>query len=325
MHPLEEKLNSFINKKAKNYFVAYSGGVDSTVLLNCANRIIKSYKGLSLVALHINHNYSDDSNAWKNHCIDFCNKRNIKILTFDLDLSKLKGASLENQLRNLRYKIFEENIGKDEKLFMAHHLDDNVETLFLRLFRGTGLKGAKSIPFKRPLGKGELVRPFLDVPKKDIENYAVDKELNFISDKSNEDINFDRNFIRNEIIPWVKKRWPKYDHNIKKFILNANESYEIVNNQTKIDFSTVSSGKKDQIFLSKLIVLPKHRQKNIIIFWIDSLNLNPPNGKVLNEIVDKFVFAAKDKDPTFFWGTKEKEGSVCLKIKKDNLIAKSIS
>ena len=70
---------------------------------------------------------------------------------------------------------------------------------------------------------------------------------------------------------------------------------------------------------------PKNRQKNIIIFWIDTLNLNPPNGKVLNEIVDKFVFAAKDKDPTFFWGTKEIKGSVCLKIKKDNLIAKSIS
>ena len=208
---------------------------------------------------------------------------------------------------------------------MAHHLDDNVETLFLRLFRGTGLKGAKSIPFKRSLGKGELVRPFLDIPKKDIENYAADKELNFISDKSNEDINFDRNFIRNEIIPSIKKRWPKFNHNIKKFISNANESYEIVNNQTKIDFSAVSSSKKDQIFLSKLIAFPKNRQKNIIIFWIDTLNLNPPNGKVLNEIVDKFVFAAKDKDPTFFWGTKEKKGSVCLKIKKDNLIAKSIS
>ena len=149
--------------------------------------------------------------------------------------------------------------------------------------------------------------------------------MNFISDKSNEDINFDRNFIRNEIIPSIKKRWPKFNHNIKKFISNANESYEIVNNQTKIDFSAVSSSKKDQIFLSKLIAFPKNRQKNIIIFWMDSLNLNPPNGKVLNEIVDKFVFASKDKDPTFFWGTKEKKGSVCLKIKKDNLIAKSIS
>ena len=149
--------------------------------------------------------------------------------------------------------------------------------------------------------------------------------MNFISDKSNEDINFDRNFIRNEIIPSIKKRWPKYNHNIKKFITNANESYEIIKNQTEIDFSAVSSNKKDQIFLSKLIALPKNRQKNIIIFWIDTLNLNPPNGKVLNEIVDKFVFAAKDKNPIFFWGTKEKKGSVCLKIKKDNLIAKSIS
>ena len=78
------------------------------------------------------------------------------------------------------------------------------------------------------MGKGELVRPFLDVTKKDIENYAADKELNFISDKSNEDVNFDRNFIRNEIIPLIKKRWPKYNHNIKKFISNANESNEII-------------------------------------------------------------------------------------------------
>ena len=325
MHPLEEKLNSLINKKVKNYFVAYSGGVDSTVLLNCANKIIKSFKGSSLIAIHINHNYSNDSITWKNHCIEFCNKRNIKILTFDLDLSKLKGASLENQLRDLRYKVFAENLGKDEQLFMAHHLDDNVETLFLRLFRGTGLKGVKSIPFKRLLGKGELVRPFLAFPKKDIEKYAEENELDFINDKTNEDVNFDRNFIRKEIIPLIEKRWPKYNQNLQKFILNANESYEIVNDQIKIDFSVVSSSKKDQIVLSKLLAFPKNKQKNILIFWIDSLNLNAPNGKVLNEIVDKFVFANKDKDPTFFWGTKEKQGSVCLKIKKDMLIAKSIT
>ena len=86
-----------------------------------------------------------------------------------------------------------------------------------------------------------------------------------------------------------------------------------------------NSCKKDQIVLSKLLAFPKSKQKNIIIFWINSLNLNAPNGKVLNEIIDKFVFANRDKDPTFFWGTKEKQGSVCLKIKKDKLIAKSIT
>ena len=141
MHPLEKKLLPLINKEVKNYFVAFSGGVDSTTLLDCADTIIKSFAGLNLTALHINHNYSDSSDLWEKHCIDFCEKRDIDILTFDLDLTEIKGASLENQLRKMRYKIFEENLKEGDRIFFGHHLDDNVETLFLRLFRGTGLKG----------------------------------------------------------------------------------------------------------------------------------------------------------------------------------------
>lgn len=325
MYPLEKKILPFINKEIKNYFVAFSGGVDSTALLDCADTIIKSSEGLNLTALHINHNYSDSSNLWKKHCIDFCEKRDIKILTFDLDLKKIKGASLENQLRNMRYKIFEENLKEGDRIFLGHHLDDNVETLFLRLFRGTGLKGARAIPFERSLGKGQLIRPFLDISKKDIEKFAKERSLDFISDHSNEEIIFDRNFIRKEIFPLIEKRWPKYNHNLNKFILNANESYEIVLNQIEEDFKLVSSNNKNEIVLSELTNFSKSKQKNIIIFWIDSLGFNIPNGKVLKEIVDKFVFASKDKDPSFIWGSKNKVGSVCLKIKKDRLIAKSIS
>ena len=95
--------------------------------------------------------------------------------------------------------------------------------------------------------------------------------------------------------------------------------------QTEKDFNSVSSDKKNKIVLSKLISFPKNKQKNIIIYWIDSLGLNIPNTKILNEIVEKFVFAIKDKNPKFIWGTSEKEGSVCLKIKKDFLIAQSIT
>ena len=120
-------------------------------------------------------------------------------------------------------------------------------------------------------------------------------------------------------------RWPKYNYNLSKFIQNANESYEIVLSQTEKDFNSVSSDKKNKIVLSKLISFPKNKQKNIIIYWIDSLGLNIPNTKILNEIVEKFVFALKDKNPKFIWGTSEKEGSVCLKIKKDFLIAQSIT
>lgn len=325
LHSLKNKLNPLIDKNINNYFVGFSGGVDSTVLLDCANTIIKPISSISLTAIHVNHNYSEASQVWKQHCIDFCKERNIKILTFDLKKSIIKGASLENQFRKLRYEIFEKNLKGGEKIFLGHHLDDNIETLFFRLFRGTGLRGARSIPFKRTLGKGQLLRPFLDVPKKDIEKYAKEKDLSFIKDNSNEDVSFDRNYIRNEILPLVKNRWPKYDQNLNQFILNTNQSYEIVLDQIKKDFLSVSTDKKNEIVLSKLKAFPKNIQKNIIIYWIESLDLNIPNGKVLNEIVEKFVFALKDKNPKFIWGTKEKKGSVSLNIKKDLLIASSIS
>ncbi len=325
LDPLNIKLNRLINKNINNYFVGFSGGVDSTVLLDCANTIIKPISGVSLTAIHVNHNYSELSLLWKQHCIDFCKERKIKILTFDLDTSKIKGASLENQYRELRYEVFGKNLKKGEKIFLGHHLDDNIETLLFRLFRGTGLKGARSIPFKRKLGEGQVLRPFLDVSKQDIEKYAKEKDLSFIKDDSNEDISFDRNYIRNEILPLVKNRWPKYNQNINQFILNTNQSYEIVLDQIKKDFLSVSTDKKNEIVLSKLKTFPKNIQKNIIIYWIESLDLKIPNGKVLNEIVEKFLFTIKNKSPKFIWGTKEKKGSVSLNIKKDLLIATSIS
>ena len=146
----------------KNFYVAYSGGVDSTVLLKEVCEAAKKVN-CNVTAIHINHGYSKFSDNWEQHCEKFCIEHNYPLQKFSLNIAEAEGASLESVMREKRYEIFQSLIGKNETLFMGHHLDDQIETLFFRILRGSGLKGSSSIPFKRNLGKGLLVRPFLNL------------------------------------------------------------------------------------------------------------------------------------------------------------------
>jgi tRNA(Ile)-lysidine synthase len=322
LRSLEKFIDPFIEEEIKEYFVAYSGGLDSTVLLSEVNDLLKKKKIGKLKAIHINHNYSKNSKKWEKHCKDFCKSKDIDLLIFNIDFSKIKGASIEEQLRKKRYEIFEKKLSKGGRLFMGHHEDDNIETLVLRLLRGSGTKGARSIPINRKLGKGDIARPLLSLQKENLKLIAKIKVLKFIHDESNDDNSFDRNYIRNLILPVIEKRWPSYRKNLIKFIMNSKESYEVILEQTKEDLSKVVD-KKDiyKINISKLLKLSLQRQKNIILYWVDSLNLNSPNSKVLDEILGKFLFASKAKEPKLLWGTKNKKGSVSLSIKKGFLEA----
>ena len=193
MRSLAKFIDPFIEEEIKEYFVAYSGGLDSTVLLSEANDLLKQKKTLKLKAIHINHNYSKNSKKWEKHCKDFCKSKDIDLLIFNIDFSKIKGASIEEQLRKKRYEIFEKKLSKGGRLFMGHHEDDNIETLVLRLLRGSGTKGARSIPINRKLGKGDIARPLLSLQKENLNLIAKTKLLKFIHDESNDDNSFDEN------------------------------------------------------------------------------------------------------------------------------------
>jgi len=322
---LLKTVKSFIEEEIDSYFVAYSGGLDSSVLLLEVQEALKKSKFKTLRAIHINHNYSKNSKKWEEHCQNFCLLNGVELLVFDIDISKVKGASLEDQFRKKRYEVFNKCLKKGGRLFTGHHEDDNIETLFLRLFRGTGLKGARAIPVKRKIGKGDVVRPFLNFTKSELKLVAEKKSLVYLEDESNKDNSFDRNYIRNLVLPSIEERWPSYRKNINKFITNSNNSYEMLLEQAKEDLNYLVDKDLNKINIKKLKNFHTERQKNIIIFWINILNLNPPNFKVLNEIVEKFLYASKAKEPKFIWGTKNKKGSVCLRIKKGYLEASHLS
>lgn len=318
-------VQSFIEDEINSYFVAYSGGLDSSILLLEVQEALKKSQLKTLKAIHINHNYSKNSKKWEEHCQNFCSLNGIELLVFDIDVSQIKGASLEDQFRKKRYEVFNECLKKGGRLFTGHHEDDNIETLFLRLLRGTGLKGARSIPIKRNIGNGDLARPFLNFTKSELKIIAEKKSLVYLEDESNKDIAFDRNYIRNLVLPSIEERWPSYRKNVNKFINNANNSYEILSDQVEEDINYLTDEDVNQIDIKKLKDFSPERQKNIIIFWINLLNLNPPNSKVLNEIIEKFLHASKAAEPKLIWGTKNKKGSVCLIIKKGYLVASPLS
>ena len=305
-----EYLKPYLNKRTKNYYVALSGGVDSLVLLSELNKLQKD-NNLNLIAIHINHNVQKDSKKWKSICEKICKKNEIKFISHSLRQKKISSSNLEKNLRDERYRFFEKTLEKNSILFMGHHLDDVIETFFLRALRGSGIDGLSSIPKERVLGKGKLVRPFLNIAKSEILSKAKKDKLEFIKDPSNTDNSFDRNYIRNKVLPLIEKRWPSYRKNLNQLTLNLKESSDLITIQAEKDFNEVRV-KKNLISLKKLICLPIIRQKNVLIFWIGLNELNQPSAKVINLFFDKFLRDEKTPKAKYIWGTVSKKGSVCI-------------
>ena len=303
-------LKPFINDKNQNIYIALSGGVDSVVLFNELTKLKKEI-GFRLTAIHVNHNVQKDSHEWKDFCAEMCKENQIKFVSRTLRKKNKNISNLEKKLREERYKIFQNILDKNSILFMGHHLDDAIETFFLRALRGSGIDGLSSIPKQRSLGDGKLIRPFLNISKSDLLLRAKKEKLKFIDDPSNKDNSFDRNYLRNIVLPRIEKRWPSYRKNLNQLTSNLKESSILINMQAERDFNEIKL-KKNLISLEKLLRLSKVRQKNVFIFWINLNKLNSPNAKVINLFFEKFIKDEKTPKAKYIWGTPSKKGSVCI-------------
>ena len=156
-----------------------------------------------------------------------------------------------------------------------------------------------------------LVRPFLDISKSEILARAKKDKLKFIKDPSNRDISFDRNYLRNKVLPDIEKRWPSYRKNLKQLTENLKESSDLLLTHAAKDFDGVKVN-KNLISLKKFLNLSRIRQKNVFIFWINLNGLNQPNAKVINLFFSKFLKDEKTPKAKYMWGTASKKGSVCI-------------
>lgn len=195
---------------APHWYVGFSGGVDSTVLLHLLQRWCESHRAAPpLSAIHVNHGLQAQSDEWQLHCELVCKQLQIPLVCLRAQV-RAGSRGLEAAAREARYSLFSAQLQAEEVLFLGHHADDQVETFFLRLFRGAGVQGLAAIPAGRPLGCGQLVRPLLELPRSALEDYAMCHGLAYVEDPSNHDSAQDRNFLRNEVLPLLAQRWPGY-------------------------------------------------------------------------------------------------------------------
>ena len=285
-------------------FVAFSGGLDSTALLFLCNKALKEKKIGNLKAIHINHNLSKNSDNWQQHCESFCTSNKIEFESFIVEVSKNR-SSIESQARQARYKIFESLLDENDQIVLAHHRDDVFETLLLRLFRGTGVDGLSGLNEKRSLGKGEIIRPFLNSSKSDLKIYIDENDLQYVEDDTNLNDDFDRNFLRNEIVPSLETRWSKLSERAAFTSLTAKKK------KLSLDFMLEKSFKKEIssgiIERAGFIEIPSFIIEELIRLILRKKGIALPNQKVLSEIMSVF-FNKKPSNETYVeWSRKDGE------------------
>ncbi|MDO8861255.1 tRNA lysidine(34) synthetase TilS [Haliea sp. E1-2-M8] len=195
---------------AGHWLLAFSGGLDSTVLLHLLHDYRQTHPGAPpLTAVHVNHNLQPAAADWERHCERVCAALGVPLLLRKVAVDA-DGRGTEAAARDARYRALADTLEAADVMFFAHHQDDQVETLLLRWLRGAGLRGLQGMPALRPLGAGLLSRPLLPWPRAALEACARRHRLQWVDDPSNTDTGFDRNYLRHEVLPLLARRWPEY-------------------------------------------------------------------------------------------------------------------
>lgn len=276
----------------KNILLAFSGGVDSTVLLDILYRIKKeNLLNINVRAVHINHGLNYQSSDWVIHCIKECKKRNIQLTYINIKFNIYK--NIEESTRKARYQAFKAVLNKNEILVTAQHADEQAETFLLALKRGSGPSGLSSMSTKSPFYNSILIRPLLKFTKDIITLYANSKKLKWIEDPSNQDLRFDRNFLRLNILPILKKRWPKFSHIVLR-------SAKLCANQEALLDELLSKFLKENIYkdgslkIESLLKMNKIKSLAILRRWLQYHNNIMPSYNQINSIWLNVIKSKKD-------------------------------
>ncbi|MCH9637629.1 MAG: tRNA lysidine(34) synthetase TilS [Candidatus Rickettsiella isopodorum] len=279
------------------FWIAYSGGLDSQVLLYALNRLLPTKR---LRVIHINHGWHVDSIKWANVCRHTCEKLGVYCEIISVDTHPKSGESPEAYAREVRYSAIAKRIRPGDFLLTAHHRNDQAETLLLQLVRGSGLKGLVSMPFCQRFAKGYLIRPLLDFTRTELYEYAQKHHLTWIEDDSNRDLRFNRNFIRHQVLPVIQQRWPQADKTIARAAANLAEAHSLLDEVAHQDWSMVQGSAPNVLIISSLMKLSAIRRSNLLRYWLQQLHFSLPSQKQLKQI-DILLKSRVDASPQVNW------------------------
>lgn len=302
---------------ASRIVVGYSGGLDSTVLLHllhaaCAQGLLHA----PLAALHVNHALQATADAWEEHCRKQCEALGVAFSAVRAPVTVLPGASVEEAARERRYAAFARELQAGEVLALAQHGDDQVETVLLRLLRGSGAAGLSAMPPRRACGAGLLVRPLLSSTRESLLGYAQAHGLQWIEDGSNADPRFDRNFLRTTVLPLLYRRWPGLAGVLGRSAELSAEAAGLLDELAEIDLHGMATARTGQFPLEGLNGLGAARKRNLLRYWLQRICSEKawaaPPHRVLMRILPELVDASADAEPVLAWG----EGTQAVELRR---------
>jgi len=287
----------------KSICIAYSGGIDSTVLLHAVS-IACASTGHSHKAIHVNHQLHADSQLWEQHCIQQAKIFNVAIENLKVDVTQYRDHGIEGAAREARYQAFTEALTVHDVLLTAHHADDQIETVLLQLFRGTGVQGLAGCAQARTLGNALLMRPLLDVSRQDIESYAQKHQLNWLNDPSNDSLIHDRNYLRHEIMPMLHSRWQGLRETIGRSTQWQSESANMLDYLASTDLLGAID-ENNLLTIENIAGLDNVRLKNALRGWIRRSGCSMPSAEVLERVINDAIYSREDCEPCIRWQNNE--------------------
>lgn len=283
-------------KRGATYWVALSGGLDSTVLLHR----LKHDGVKPLRAIHVHHGLQKKADAWVAHCRRLCKSLKVPLTVERVTIPARSAVGPEGAAREARYTALRKNMRRGDCLVTAHHRDDQAETVLLRLLRGTGVQGLAAM---RPLTEflpGQHWRPLLDTPRAELLAYAQQEGLKWIEDPHNCDDRYARSWLRKNLMPELRQRFPSAQASLARAATHAAEAVELLDALAEQDSTAVTQ--QQTLSVSGLLALTPARRNNLLRYWIRQCGHAMPPAETLLRIETEVLRPPADAEPILSWG-----------------------
>jgi tRNA(Ile)-lysidine synthase len=300
---LHAVLDVHVPTGATGLVVALSGGADSAALLvaaadsSAAAGSTSSFRGLPLRAVHVDHGLQAAAAEFREACAALCRGLDVSLTVIPVAVHSPPGTSVEAAARDARYAALARDLKPGECLLTAHHSEDQAETLLLQALRGAGLKGLSAMPRRRPLGEGWHVRPLLDVPQRELLAFG---SLPSVKDPMNQDARFDRSYLRRELWPLIRTRWPGAAAALSRTARHLAEAQQSLDRASAAHVGRLRDG--EALSVPGLRALAHAERIDSLRFWLCEAGVEPPSTARLSEALRQIFEADVDHLPCVVWG-----------------------
>ncbi|WP_280338165.1 tRNA lysidine(34) synthetase TilS [Salinicola acroporae] len=292
-------------------WVALSGGLDSSLLLHMVAPLARRH-GIELRAIHVNHGLQAAAGDFELHCRELCQALAVPLSVAHVEVEPA-GRGLEAAAREARYRAFAETLAAGDRLWLAHHADDQAETLLLAALRGSGVRGLAGMPATRQWRGIQIERPWLTLSRSDLVREARRREIVWCDDPTNVETMFDRNYLRAHAMPPLRSRWPRLAEVVGRSAAHLQEADELLGELAAIDLAA-AGGDPERLLLTTLRILSPARLRLLVRHALQSQGLPTPPAKRLAELERQLRAASGDRLPAIAWaGARHASGAtICF-------------